>query len=353
MALPETFVREFHDEHSVRKMKYIPLGNTGLKLSELSFGCGPLGGKTTYGAYDEEEGKLAVKMAIQKGINYLDTAPAYGQGHSEEVLGQALVGIPRNAYYVSTKVSRYGNDWDDMFDRSASAVNAGFELSLRSLGLNYVDILFVHDVEFGPIDQILTETLPAVKKLQDEGKVKHIGISGYPLDVLKDIKERSTVPIDVVLSYSRELIFDHTLQEFIPFFQQNKMGIVNAALTGMGILTRKGPPSWHPADSKLKELCRQATNYADEKGTDIAKLGIAHSLKQSGCHSNLVGMSSLAELDKNLDVYFNGLNENEERVLNEIKDKFFSEEKNYHWEGKEIESYLSFKKMQRKCTITV
>ncbi|XP_039279100.1 L-galactose dehydrogenase [Nilaparvata lugens] len=232
-----------------------------------------------------------------------------------------------------------------MFDRSASAVTAGFKRSLQSLGLDYVDIIFVHDVEFGTLDQILTETLPAVKELQDEGKVKHIGISGYPLDVLKEIKEKSSVPIDVVLSYSRELVFDHTLQEFIPFFQQNGMGIVNAALTGMGLLTKKGPPAWHPADSKLKELCRQAAIYADERGTDIAKLGIAHSLKESGCHSNLVGMSSMAELDKNLDVYYNGLNENEYRVLSEIKDKFFNGEKNYHWEGKEIESYLSYKKM--------
>lgn len=104
-GLPATFVEGFHDAETVRKMIYRPLGgDTGVDVSILSLGCSSLG--SVFRKTDEAESLEVVRTAIKSGINLLDTAPWYGHGKSEEVLGRALVGVPREAYYLNTKVGR-------------------------------------------------------------------------------------------------------------------------------------------------------------------------------------------------------------------------------------------------------
>lgn len=335
MSLPATYVEGFHDKEAVLQMKYHDLGNTGLKLSHLSFGCGPLGG--VYGEFFEEEAIETVREAIRKGVNYFDTAPAYGQGVSETVLGKALAGVPRQAYYISTKVSRYGKEWSNMFDRSEKRIRSEFEKSLQLLGVDYVDILYVHDIEFGSLDDVLKNAIPAVAKLIKEKKACHLGISGYPLSVLKEAVEKSHIPIEVVLSYSRDLIFDNTLQEYIPFFKSKGIGVINAALTGMGILTTEGPPAWHPADPELKELCMKAAKYAEEKGVQLGKLSVSYSLHQPGSDSYLVGIKNRTQLRQNLCV--RSFPEGYKKVIQDLKETYFNSDVNLHWEGKEIVQY--------------
>ena len=180
--------------HKALGMDYRLLGKTGLRVSALSFGASSLGG--VFRAVDEAEAVRTVFTAIDLGINLIDVSPYYGLTRAETVLGKALKDIPRDRYYLATKVGRYG---DAEFDFSAARVTAGLDESLARLNVEYVDILQCHDVEFGSLDQVVNETLPALRKLQAQGKARFIGVTGLPLKIFSVVLDRAEV--DTVLSY--------------------------------------------------------------------------------------------------------------------------------------------------------
>ncbi|XP_014488989.1 PREDICTED: L-galactose dehydrogenase-like [Dinoponera quadriceps] len=151
-SLPSTYVEGFHDLEAVRTMEYKKLGKTGLMVSKLSFGSGPLG--YHYGTYDEADAIEAVRRAIKQGVNFIDTAPFYGQGRSEKTLGKALKGIPRHAYYIATKVGRYELDYENMFDFTVEKTRKSFEKSLKLLGVDYIDVIQVRDNARYQINQL-------------------------------------------------------------------------------------------------------------------------------------------------------------------------------------------------------
>lgn len=136
---------------------------------------------------DENEAIAAIHHALKSGVNYIDTAPYYGQGRSERIIGKALKDVPRKAYYIATKVCRYDlGGYDNQFDFTAKRTKESIETSLKLLGLDYVDIVQIHDVEFAPsLDMVVNETLPAVEEAKKQEKLKYIGFSGYPLNALK------------------------------------------------------------------------------------------------------------------------------------------------------------------------
>jgi len=166
------------------------------------------------------------------------------------------------------------------------------------LGLDYVDILHVHDVEHGDLDQIINETIPAIRRLKQQGKVRYIGISGYPLKALKYILERTE--LDVILTYAHYTLHDNTLLDAIPFLKSRGVGIINAAPLALGLLTQKGPPDWHLATDKIKKVCREAAEYCKEQGVDIAKLAIQYAIDQEDVSTLLVGISNVRDLEKNI-----------------------------------------------------
>nr|CAH7750075.1 unnamed protein product [Callosobruchus chinensis] len=337
MDLPETFVEGFHDENEVRKMKYHTLGSTGLKVSQLSLGTGAF--SYFYGDVDEEECKKTVHEAIRRGINYIDTGPWYGHGKSEEILGKCLEGIPRKAYYVATKVGRYEKDPLLMFDFSAVKSKHSIEETLSRLRLDYVDVLQVHDIEFAPsLDMVLNETLPALQDIVKEGRAKYIGITGYPVTTLWDCIERSSVPINMILSYCRLTMIDDTLKRFIPKLQAKHVGIVNAAAHSMGLLSNFGPPDWHPAGPEIKTACSEAREYCKNKGIELGKLALYYSLQQDGPATVLVGMKNRQLLEDNLNVLNDGLNPTEQAAYNHVL-KIFEGLSVRHWENVEIENY--------------
>ncbi|XP_046669827.1 L-galactose dehydrogenase-like [Homalodisca vitripennis] len=340
-ALPSTFVEEFHSESDVKNIKYSNLENTDLKLSNLGVGGGTF--SEFYGSIDETEAISLIRKALKSGVNYIDTSPYYGHTYSESLIGKALVDVPRQAYHISTKVGRYGTSWADFFDHSAERIVKEFDKSLERLGLDYVDILFVHDVEFSPLQQILTEALPAVQSIVDKKKARYVGISGYPVSLLWEVVEKSPVKIDVVLTYSRDCLFDTTTKKYMSFFQSRHVGLINAGVTGLGLLTNEGPPHWHPASADLKDLCRNASLYCQEQGVELGKLAVHHAMQQPGHCSHLVGMKTLAELQCNLEVATTGLTEAESKILNNVKEKFFNLPQDLHWEGVEINAYRKYK----------
>lgn len=147
---------------------------------------------------EEGEAIKTIHKAIKSGINYIDTAPFYGQGRSEKIIGKALKDIPREAYYIATKVGRYGPDIKDQFNFSAEKTKESVTTSLNYLGLDYVDVIQIHDVEFAEdLDIVINETLPTLEEIVKQGKARFIGFSGYPLNVLKETALRAPGRFDV------------------------------------------------------------------------------------------------------------------------------------------------------------
>ncbi|XP_014262298.1 L-galactose dehydrogenase-like [Cimex lectularius] len=344
MTLPKTYIKGFHNDDAIKNMTYKKLGETDMCVSKLSLGGTVFGG--VYGEFDDKEARETIEESIKNGINYIDTAPYYGEGRSEAFLGKVLKDIPREAYYISTKVGRYTSKYETMFDYSKETIISRFEDSLERLCLKYVDFAIVHDVEFGDMHQLLNESIPAVQALVAKGKVRYTAISAYPVSTLWDVVQKSKIKIDIVLSYSRETLFDSTLSKYADKFKSKGVGIVNASPTGLRLLSNCGPEAWHPASKEIKNLCAQAAAYCKENGVELGTLAVYHALKNDNYDTCLVGFNTRAIMNFNLNLLVKGLSPEEQKVLDHLKDKFFKN-KSMHWEGMEllmIKNYLnSFK----------
>src|SRR5581483_5729477 len=261
---------------------------------ELSYGAAALG--DVYGTIDQATGIRAVHTAVAHGINLIDVSPYYGETRAETVLGKALQEIPRDRYYLSTKLGRYGLN---NFDFSPARVKASIEESLARLHIDYVDLLFVHDVEFASLDYIVAETLPALEKVRASGKARFIGISGLPLKIFRYVLERA--PLDVILSYCHYNLQNSALADLIPFLKSKGVGILNAAPTAMGLLTKQGPQPWHLAQPEIKRACAQAAAYCTARGANIVQLAIQFAIANPDIASTIVGSADPREIETDIE----------------------------------------------------
>ena len=275
-------------------MKYSTLGDTGLEVSRLSFGASSLG--SVFRTIDEGEGIRTVHAALDLGINFFDVSPYYGITTAETVLGKALEGIPRDRYSLATKV---GRNHDDAFDFSAPAVTASVDESLKRLKVDHVDLIQCHDIEYGDLDQVVEETIPALGKIQEQGKARYVGITGLPLKIFESILDRA--PVDTILSYCHYSINDTSLESLLPYLEEKGVGIINASPLSMGLLTKRGTPSWHPDPDKIKETCMKAAAFCKERGEDIARLAVRFSMSNPRIHTTLVGTANPDNIRKNVE----------------------------------------------------
>ncbi|XP_026464996.1 L-galactose dehydrogenase-like [Ctenocephalides felis] len=327
--LPATYVEGFHDLESVKKMRYKRLGRTELYLSELSLGGGAFGGAALYGDYDESEAIETIREGIRKGINYIDTAPWYGQGKSEEIIGKALKGIPRKAYYIATKIGRYELDPAKMFDFSPEKTRTSIDTSLKLLGVDYVDIIQIHDIEFAPsTNYLLNETLPTLFDYAIKGgRAKHLGATGYALAPLLNLVRGASElgkPLEMILTYCRFTLVDDSLLEVMPTLKKYDIGIVCASAPSMGLLTNKGPPSWHPAQEDTKKICKEAAEYCEKNNCELGRLAMLHAVTSSQkleIATHLVGMNTRTLLYDNLKVVQEGCSKKDSEILEEIKER--------------------------------
>ena len=274
-------------------MEYRTLGKTGLEVSIISFGAAPLGSE--YRSIDESEGISAVHTALDLGVNFIDTSPYYGCTESEIVLGKALGTVNRDQYYLATKVGRYGlQDFDFTSDRVIKSVDQ----SLARLRIDYIDLIQCHDIEFVDLDVVVDETLPALRKVQKQGKVRFIGITGLPLKIFRYVLERTNV--DTILSYCRYSLNDISLGGLIPVLEDENVGIISASPLSMQLLTNKGAPDWHPADNEIKAACVKAAEHCRNKGADITELGLQFALANPRIHTTLMGTANPENVKKNI-----------------------------------------------------
>jgi len=205
-----------------------------------------------------------------------------------------LKGIPRDRYYLATKVGRYG---DEEFDFSATRVTASIDESLTRMGIEYVDIIQSHDNEYGHLDQVANETIPALRKLQRNGRARFVGVTGYPLKIFSYIL--ACTDVDSILSYNHYSLNDTTLTELLPFLESKNVGVISASPVSQGLLTNQGTPAWHPAPNGVKTVCAQAAAYCREQGSDISKLAMQFALGNPRIATTLVGTASPTNIAKN------------------------------------------------------
>jgi aryl-alcohol dehydrogenase-like predicted oxidoreductase len=267
-------------------MKTRLLGKTGLELPILSFGASSLGQEFRRVTLDEALD--SVRVALDCGLNFIDTSPFYGRGMSEVLLGIALRDLPRDSYTLCTKLGRYDLQH---FDFSARRVAESVDVSLHRLGTDHLDIVLCHDIEFVPMQQIVDVTIPALRKIQKQGKVRFIGFSGYPQKIFRFICDQTDV--DCVLSYNQ-----YTLQntrfadETIPYLKAKGIGIMNAGPFSARLLTNAPLPAWLKEPEEVKAAARRAAELCASRGVDIAQLALQFSLANEDITTTISGSAN-------------------------------------------------------------
>lgn len=262
------------------------LGKTDLQLPILSFGASSLGAEFRSVTLDEV--LASVRVALDCGLTLIDTSPFYGRGMSEVLLGIALKGVPRERYLLCTKLGRYDLTH---FDFSAKRVAESVDVSLHRLGTDHLDIVLCHDIEFVPMQQIVDETIPALRKIQKAGKVRAIGFSGYPMKIFRFILDQTDV--DCVLSYNQ-----YTLQntrfadEAVPYLKAKGVGVMNAGPFSARLLTNAPLPAWLKEPEAVKAAARAAAAHCAGKGVDIAKLALQFSLEHPDIATTVAGSAN-------------------------------------------------------------
>ncbi len=273
-------------------MKKRLLGKTGLELPILSFGASSLGQE--FRKVNLEEALRSVHVALDCGLNFIDTSPFYGRGMSEVLLGQALRGIPRDSYTLCTKLGRY-----DLahFDFSAKRVAESVDVSLHRLGTDHLDVVLCHDIEFVPMQQIVDETLPALRKIQQSGKVRFVGISGYPMKAFQFVLAQAE--LDCVLSYNQ-----YTLQntrfadELVPELKSRGVGVMNAGPFSARLLTNAPLPDWLKEPEEVKAAARKAAAHCQSRGVDIAQLALQFSIANPDITTTVAGSANPENIRK-------------------------------------------------------
>src|SRR5580700_10187800 len=273
-------------------MQTRPLGKTGLQVPILGFGASSIGQE--FRRVNLDDAMQSVRVALECGLNFIDTSPFYGRGMSEVLLGLALRDVPRDSYTLCTKLGRYDLGH---FDFSARRVAESVDVSLHRLGTDHLDLVLCHDIEFVPMQQIVDETIPALRKIQQQGKVRFIGFSGYPQKIFRFICDQTDV--DCVLSYNQ-----YTLQntrfadETIPYLKAKGIGVMNAGPFSARLLTNAPLPQWLKEPEAVKAAARKAAELCAKRNTDIAKLALQFSAAHPDIATTIAGSANSENIRK-------------------------------------------------------
>jgi L-galactose dehydrogenase len=300
-------------------MKYRLLGNTGLAVSKLSFGASSLGG--VFHAVDEKKAVEAVHTALDLGINYIDVAPAYGGTLAETVLGKALKGISRNRFFLSTKVGKNtapGGYGADSFDYSDAAIRRSLDESAARIGVQYFDIVHLHDIEYNNREHTewaLQEGIQTLQALKREGRIGAVGMGIYPVDLWERVIAEGI--IDVGLTHNIYCLNDTRLGTLLPHAKAKGIGLINASPFAAGLLTNRGAPGWHPATPAQRAIFAQAALYCSNKGTDIARLAMQFSSRNAHITTTMFSSANPDSVRRNVDWSNEPIDEN---LLQEVQE---------------------------------
>jgi len=300
------------------------LGRTALELPILSFGASSLGQE--FRRVNLEDALASVRVALDCGLNFIDTSPFYGRGMSEVLLGMALRDVPRDSYTLCTKLGRYDLTH---FDFSAKRVAESIDVSLHRLGTDHLDIVLCHDIEFVPMQQIVDETLPALRQAQALGKIRYLGISGYPQKIFHFVCEQTE--IDCALSYNQYTLQNtRFLDETVTYLQQKGVGVMNAGPFSARLLTNAPLPAWLKEPEAVKTAAREAARICEERGSNIAKLALQFSIANPDITTTIAGSANPRNIRQWAEWAAEPL---DEELLREIQDVFEPVRNVGHQEG--------------------
>jgi aryl-alcohol dehydrogenase-like predicted oxidoreductase len=274
-----------------------------------------------------------VSRALSLGVGGFDTSPYYGP--SETLLGQALSSLnpapARESYFLVTKAGRIASA---EFDYSPEWVQYSIGRSLKRLHTSYLDLVYMHDVEFVSPAEVVT-AVRELRRLRDEGLIRYVGISGFPVHLLCELAElvqqETGEPLDAVLSYSHYCVQNATLgrSDVLQRFRSAGVkAVLNASMLSMGLLTTRGADAgpmatWHPAPSELRTACHDLAKIAEDAGERLEKVAIYWALDnwartgaEVGTHkvslpgrsksqigASVMGVSTVSELEETWNVW--------------------------------------------------
>lgn len=289
------------------------LGRTELDLPILSFGASSLGAEFRGVTLDEVF--ASIRVALELGLNFIDTSPFYGRGMSEVLLGVALRDVPRDDYIMCTKLGRYDVNH---FDFSARRVAESIDVSLHRLGCQHLDIVLCHDIEFVPLEQVIHETIPALREQQRAGKVRYVGISGYPQKIFHRVLAETE--LDCVLSYNQYTLQNRCFaDQTIPLLNEKGVGIMNGGPFSARLLTNASLPVWFRDPLEVQQAAKQAAAHCAAQGEDIAKLALQFCLRNTEISTTVAGSANPANIRKWVEWSAQPL---DEQLLAEVLDIF-------------------------------
>ncbi|MGJ8640971.1 MAG: aldo/keto reductase [Opitutaceae bacterium] len=284
-------------------MKYRQLGNTGLEVSILSYGASALGG--VFGAVNQSDGVQAVHTALDLGINYIDVSPAYGDTKAEAVLGKALQQRNRDEYYLSTKAGKFcteGAYGAHQFDYSEAAIRQSLDESLQRLGTDYVDALYLHDIEYdgrSHVEQALTEGVKTLQALKQEGKIRFYGISTYPMDLWGAVIDSAA--FDIAMTHSHYCLSDDQLVDLVEPCAEKGIGLVNSSPFLMGVLTKRGAADWFPISDEERTIVQAVVKFCQQQGTTLEALAVQFSVANERIPTTLTSSSNPGRIQKSIE----------------------------------------------------
>jgi L-galactose dehydrogenase len=283
-------------------VEYSVLGKTGLRVSRISFGASSLGG--VFRTVQEKDAIRAVHAALDCGINYFDVAPAYGGTVAEFVLGKALKGVPRNRYVLSTKVGKYAEsnaNGKEIFDYSRNRICLSVEESCSRLGVDYFDIVHIHDIEYQGRRHTawaLSEGYEVLCDLKQQGRIGAVSFGIYPMDLWKHIF--SSIDIDAALVHNHYCLSDTRLLDLLPLARDKDIGIINGSPFASGLLTDRGAPAWHPASAEDQESFFRAAEFCQRRGISLIRLALQFSSQNPEVATTLFSSANPESVVKNV-----------------------------------------------------
>ena len=294
----------------MRATDTVEIGRTGLHVTRLGLGGVALSGAPPatdpHAPSPESEAVSLIRRSLGLGLNYLDTAPMYGVGHSERRYGQALQGIPRARYVLSTKVGRVlrsdaGGQTAWAFDFSREGARASFESSLERLGLERVDIVFVHDPD-EHYEAALDGAFPLLRELRADGRIRAIGagMNQWQME-LAFAREGYN---DCFLLAGRYTLLDQTaLPEFLPYCVEHHISVVAGGPYNSGILAvgpRAGATfNYRAAPPEMMDKAARIAAVCERHRVPLKAAALQFILAHPAIASVIPGARSVAEVEEN------------------------------------------------------
>lgn len=315
-------------------MRYKHFKNAGADISALTVGTWGIAGANSagvsWGDVDTKESIAAVRRMVENGVNMVDTAPIYGEGHSEEVVGQALKGI-RDKVYLTTKFGSYINHFTgtSVRDCKYNTVEREIDESLKRLQTDYIDFYVMH---WPDVNTPIEETMAAVNMLKEKGKIRFIGMSNSPKELIMEAQKYAKIDV-IQPPFS---MVNQTERELMEWAETQGIGTMTYGSLGAGILTGaiRECPEYDPKDmrlvfypffkeptfSKIMELLKTLDAIAEEHGKPVAQVSINWSTQKSFVSTALTGVNTPAQADENCSAFDWELTEEEiARIDSEIK----------------------------------